>query len=276
MDSFLVVNPIGHDLNLIDEFKNIVNVFQSRDIRLLFLSLDVVDVSNNYLRSCDWISFHPNGIVSVYPMSDIVRQKERCDLVFDLLESHNFIVNSVVDFTEAETEGFFLEGLGAVVLDRKCLVAYASLSTKCDEELFIEFCEELEFTPIIFRASFSDGSPVLLTSSMLKISNDFVFLASSLIADKKDRKLVLSQLRKTGREVFLISEEQVSAYVAEITQITNKKGQKFVVMSETSFVALSDIEIRRLKLYGEVLVFDCKNIENFGNHSLGAMLNQII
>lgn len=275
-DTFLLVKPSYKEAGLMEEFNKVVEVFKDKEISLLQLELESKVYGNRYLRSGDWISFQGGGIVAVYPMAGLERQKERCDNVFDLLEDNNYEISNVVDFTDAETEGFFLEGFGSIVLDRKHCVAYGSISERCDEELFVEFCEELEFTPILFHSNYLDGSIVLHTSSILNISKDFILFSSGLISDKKERKLVSTQLKKTGREVIFISEKQVHSFVSEITQVENNIGDKFVILSQTSLDALLEDQILKLKKHGEFLVFDCVNIELFGKHSIGSMLNEVV
>jgi hypothetical protein len=58
-----------------------------------------------------------------------------------------------MDYTAAEKDSIFLEGTGSMILDRENSKAYCALSPRADEELFIEFCEDFEYTPVIFTAN---------------------------------------------------------------------------------------------------------------------------
>ena len=100
----------------------------------------------------NWISFHNNGDVAIYPMFAENRRRERREDILDIVEEAGFEIENVFDYTEAENEGIFLEGTGAMVLDRIHRKAYCALSPRASEELFIEFCEDFEYTPVIFRA----------------------------------------------------------------------------------------------------------------------------
>jgi hypothetical protein len=273
--SFLVVKPFEKHTELLAEYKQLIKVLTDKNIDTLELFRDKDIDSKHYLCSSQWISFQGKGVVAVYPMSSLVRQQERTDLVFDLMENNNFQINDVVDFTEAEEEGFFLEGLGSVVLDHVDRVAYASVSKLCDEELFVEFCEEFEFTPIIFSSMFSDTSEVAHTSSILSISKDFALVGSALVKDKKERKLVTLQLKKSGKDVIYISEDQVNSYVSDIKQVENSSGDSFIVLSKSVLEKLSDIQKKTLEKYGELLVLDYTCTENFGGHSIAAALNDM-
>jgi len=274
-DAFLMVVPSNSNRILLDEFNRLLEKITGNEIDVFQLPANLAVKTNTYLNSKHWISFHGAGVVSVYPMSTLERQQERTDVVFQVLEQQNIAVNNVVDFTDAELEGYFLEGLGSIVLDRIHGFAYASVSGKCDEELFVEFCEELEFTPIVFNASYSDGSEVLYTSSILKILDGLVLVAPSLIKDKKQRKLVLSELKKTGRVILTISEEQVRNYVADIAQVQNRKGENVILISSTSYANLTAEELSVLKRYGQLLVLDCLHIERWSHHSIGSLVNEV-
>ena len=274
-NSFLVVKPLKDHDGLLDEYIQLLKVLRNKGVILIeFSPVDNIE-SSKYLCTKNWISFHGNGAVAVYPLSSLERQRERNDSIFDVLEENGFVVNDVVDFTEAEEEGVFLEGLGSVVIDTVNDVAYASISKKCDEELFIEFCEDLEYTPIVFSSEYQDGRIVEDTSSMLSISENFAIIASSLIKDKKERKLVTLQLKKSGREVIYINESQVSNHVAEIKQIRNESGDSFLILSKLMFDNLNKEQLEKLESYGELLVVDYNTTEKFGNHSIGYSLNEL-
>ena len=100
----------------------------------------------------NWISFHENGDVVLYPMFAENRREERREDILDLVEDHGFVINEIMDYTSAEEDGFYLEGTGSLLLDRENGKAYCALSPRADEELFIEFCEDFEYTPVIFEA----------------------------------------------------------------------------------------------------------------------------
>lgn len=105
----------------------------------------------------NWISFHENGDIALYPMFAENRRRERREDVLDLLEDRGYEIQHIVDYTGAEEDGLFLEGTGSIILDRVNRKAYCALSPRADEELFIEFCEDFEYTPVIFTANQSVG-----------------------------------------------------------------------------------------------------------------------
>src|SRR5690606_30748468 len=141
----------------------------------------------------NWISFHDTGDVALYPMFAENRRRERREEVFHLLEKEGFTIDNVVDYTEAEAEGLFLEGTGSLVLDRVNRKAYCALSPRADEELLIEFCEDFEYTPVIFTAYQTVNGkrkPIYHTNVMMSIGDDFAIICLNSIDDKKERKNV--------------------------------------------------------------------------------------
>lgn len=102
----------------------------------------------------NWVSFHENGDVALYPMFAENRRQERREDILDTLEEKGFEISNIMDYTSAEDDGYFLEGTGSLLLDRANAKAYCALSPRADEELFIEFCEDFDYAPVIFEASF--------------------------------------------------------------------------------------------------------------------------
>src|SRR5690606_25118884 len=135
------------------EFDDYVDKLQSVGVQVIVVE-DTLDTDTpDAVFPNNWISFHENGSVALYPMFAENRRLERREDILDLLEAHDFVINNIVDYTSAEDEHLFLEGTGSMVLDRVNQTAYCALSPRADEELFIEFCEDFEYTPVIFGAN---------------------------------------------------------------------------------------------------------------------------
>ena len=122
-----------------------VNVIVANDI----LERDTPDS----LFPNNWITTHENGDVALYPLFAENRRKERREDILERLEQEGFVIKNVIDYTAAEEEGLFLESTGSLILDRPNQKAYCALSPRADEDLLIEFCEDFEFTPVIFTAN---------------------------------------------------------------------------------------------------------------------------
>lgn len=139
----------------------------------------------------NWISFHENGDVGIYPLLAENRRGERREDILDIIESKGYEIQNLLDYSSAEEEGYYLEGTGSIVLDRVNRLAYCSISPRSDEELFIEFCEDFEYTPVIFTANQTVNSerlPIYHTNVMMSICEDIAIVCLQSIDDKKERK----------------------------------------------------------------------------------------
>ena len=162
----------------------------------------------------NWISFHENGDVALYPMFAENRRLERREDVFETLENLGFTIQNIIDYTSAEEEELYLEGTGSLLLDRVHRKAYCALSPRADEDLFIEFCEDFEYTPVIFTANQTvenNRLPIYHTNVMMCLGEQFAVVCFNSIDDKKERKNVIKHLKEDGKEIIAISEEQIHA-----------------------------------------------------------------
>ncbi len=224
----------------------------------------------NALETRNWLTFHQKGMAAVYPLKSKNKRSSRSEVIFEKLEAAGVNVESVVDYTQAEEEGCYLEGTRSMVLDSANEIAYASISNHTDEYLFIEFCEDFEYTPIVFASSYEAGVAVAYTSDVLFVGEGVAMIASSCIQDKKERKLVLNQLKKSGKELIFINEKQVKQGVTSILQVKSKKGELLFLIAEPAYVFLLEVQINTLTKYGRIVVFTelpsaFTNLRNFAN-----------
>lgn len=271
-----MVSPAAKDVKLCQEFDVIVSVLKNIGLNILVMPVSKSVKGSQYLCSKDWISFNIGKVATVFPMSILDRQRERNDVVFELLENAGHEVSDVIDFTEAETEGVFMEGMSSVVLDTYNKVAYSSVSSVSDPDLFIEFCEELEYTPLLFNEENIVKDEILKTSKIITICKDFILVCSVLIQNKKERKQILTYLKKSGREIIYVELNQIDYFVNEVVQCYDKKGASIVLISKTAISALKESQKEKLSNHGRIEVVDCTEIEKFGKHSIGAMMNEIM
>jgi len=226
----------------------------------------------------NWISFHDNGDVVLYPMFAENRRDERREDILDILEDKDFVIENVVDFTSAEEEGIFLEGTGSVVLDRANSIAYCALSPRANEELFIEFCEDFDYAPVIFEAFHTvDGKQKLVyhTNVMMSVGEHFAIICADMIEDKKERKMVLDNLRASGKDIVLISEQQVEQFAGNVLEVSGTNDKRYIVMSTTAFEALSAVQKVQLEKYGTILSANLQTIESCGGGSARCMMAEI-
>ena len=225
----------------------------------------------------NWISFHNNGDVAIYPMFAENRRRERREDILDIVEQAGFEIENVFDYTEAENEGIFLEGTGAMVLDRIHRKAYCALSPRASEELFIEFCEDFEYTPVIFRAfQKTDGElkPIYHTNVMMALGRTFAIVCLDTIEDKNERKNVLNHLKEDKKEIITISREQVDYYAGNMLEVKGKE-HSYLVMSQTAYESLTPQQIEAIERHTQILYSDLSTIEICGGGSARCMLAEV-
>jgi hypothetical protein len=172
----------------------------------------------------------------------------------------------------------FLEGTGALLLDRTNRKAYCALSERADEELFIEFCEDFEFTPIIFTAYQTvDGKrrPIYHTNVMMCLGETFAVICLSSIDDKKERKNVIKHLKEDGKEIIDITEKQVNNFAGNMLQVRGKDNKRYLIMSQAAYNSLTSAQILTLKKHTEILSSSINIIEACGGGSARCMMAEV-
>ncbi|MFK7049175.1 arginine deiminase-related protein [Flavobacterium davisii] len=226
----------------------------------------------------NWISFHENGEVVLYPMFAENRRLERREDILDILEEQGFLIQDVMDYTLAEEDNVFLEGTGSMILDRVHQKAYCALSPRADEELFIEFCEDFEFTPVLFNAfqTVNDKRELIYhTNVMMAIGETFAILCSECIDDKAEKKNLVENLKKDGKEIIYISESQVNAFAGNMLQVKGDNDKTYLVMSESAYDGLNKMQIAQIEKHTTILYSNLETIEMYGGGSARCMMAEI-
>lgn len=226
----------------------------------------------------NWISFHENADVVLYPMFAVNRRQERRDDILDILEEKGFVIENVVDYTLAEEDDYFLEGTGSILLDRANGKAYCALSPRADEELFIEFCEDMELTPVIFEA-FQDvdgeRKQIYHTNVMMCLGETFAVICADCIDDKQERKSVLDSLKADGKDIIFITEDQVNNFAGNMLEVQGIGGQRYVVMSKAAHKSLTADQVSKLEKHARILSSSLDTIEACGGGSARCMMAEI-
>lgn len=226
----------------------------------------------------NWVSFHRNGNIAIYPMFAENRRKERREEVFMRLEEEGFLIENIIDYTSAEDDGVFLEGTGSLLLDRENNKAYCALSPRADEDLFIEFCEDFEYTPVVFTANQTvDGKRMAIyhTNVMMCLGETFAVICLDCIDDKKERKNVLKHLKEDGKEVIVITEDQVNNFAGNMLQVRGKNDKRYLIMSQAAYNSLTDAQIKTIQKHCDILSSSLETIETCGGGSARCMMAEV-
>lgn len=260
------------------EFDALVQKLRMVGINVIVVDDSLTPDTPDSIFPNNWISFHENGDVALYPMFAENRREERREDILDILEDSGFVINEIMDYTSAEEDGFYLEGTGSLVLDRENSKAYCALSPRADEELFIEFCEDFEYSPVIFEAFQTvDGERKLIyhTNVMMCVGETFAVICADSIDDKKERKMVLDSLRGDEKEVILISEAQVNNFAGNMLELKGADDRRYLVMSNSAHQSLTKKQIAQLEEHVTILSSSLDTIEACGGGSARCMMAEI-
>ncbi|WP_339716126.1 arginine deiminase-related protein [uncultured Kriegella sp.] len=261
-----------------EEFDNFVGVLRSKGINVIVVDDTKLPDTPDSIFPNNWISFHADGTVVLYPMFAENRRNERREDVLDILEERGFLIENILDYTSAEEAGVFLEGTGSILLDRENEKAYCALSERADEELFIEFCEDFEYFPILFTANQSVAGkrlPIYHTNVMMCLAEQFVVICLDAIDDKKERKNVLDHLKKDDKEIIVISEAQMHHFAGNMLQVLGSDDQRFLVMSSAAYHSLISAQIRQIEKHCEIIHSSLETIETCGGGSARCMMAEV-
>lgn len=261
-----------------DEFDDMTNKLIAAGVNVVIVEdIEKLDTPDSIFPN-NWVSFHENGDVAIYPMFAENRRLERRGDIFDLLEQKGFIIKNIVDYTSAEENNLFLEGTGSLILDRVNRKAYCALSARADEELLIEFCEDFEYMPIPFVAYQSvedERLPIYHTNVMMALAEEFAIICLDSIDDKKERKNVIKHLKADGKEIIAITEKQVHCFAGNMLQVMGDNDKPYLVMSTAAFESLNPQQIKTIEKYCEIIHSSLETVETLGGGSARCMMAEV-
>ncbi|MEQ5789934.1 amidinotransferase [Muricauda sp. NFXS6] len=260
------------------EFDQFVKVLREHGVNVITINDDMEQDTPDSIFPNNWVSFHDNGIVGVYPMFAKNRRRERREDIFELLEDNGFVIQNFMDYTAAEQEEVFLEGTGSILLDRVNQKAYCALSERAHEALFIEFCEDFDCFPVIFHANQTvDGKrlPIYHTNVMMAMAETFAVICLDAIDDKKERKNVVEHIKMDGKEVIRISEEQMCHFAGNMLQVIGADDQRYMVMSTQAYNSLTKEQIQAIEKHCPIIHSPLDTIETCGGGSARCMMAEV-
>ena len=260
------------------EFDNFVLKLRSFGVDVIvFQDDDKFDTPDSVFPN-NWISFHSNGDIALYPMFAENRRNERREDVVKYIEKNRYLINNVIDYSSAEESNIFLEGTGSIVLDRLNRKAYCAVSERSNEELLIEFCEDFEYTPVVFNAfqSVKEVRELIYhTNVMMCVADNFVIICLDCIDDKKQRNNVIAHLKEDGKEIIKISENQVNSFAGNMLQILDRNNNSLLIMSESAYNVLTRTQKDIINRYAKIVFSSLNTIETYGGGSARCMMAEV-
>jgi hypothetical protein len=223
----------------------------------------------------NWVSFHCDGTVALYPMLAPNRRFERRDDILETIAREGrFRVSRTIDLTHRESEGKYLEGTGSLVLDRAHRVAYASLSPRTDLDVLGEFAQLLDYELVTFEGCDAASQPVYHTNVIMAIGTRFAVVCGEAVAQPAHRAAVFNKLRADGHDIIDISLRQMQEFTGNLLELA-APGGPVIALSTTAWRSFTPAQRRVLESHGEVTPVDIPTIERIGGGGVRCMLAEI-
>jgi hypothetical protein len=224
----------------------------------------------------NWVSFHADGRVILYPMEAGNRRRERrADIVEHLESDLGFQVREIIDLSQHEQQGHFLEGTGSMVLDRTNRVAYACLSSRTHLDALGDFAQRMNYDVVAFDAVDRDGVPIYHTNVLMNVGEEIAVICDLSITREDQREAVLGRLRATGHEVLTLSFDQLDAFAGNMLELKNREGERVLAMSQRAFDSLTSEQRSILGSKAQVVAVAIDDIEDSAGGSVRCMLAEI-
>jgi hypothetical protein len=222
----------------------------------------------------NWVSFHADGSVILYPICAANRRPERrIDIIQTLQEK--FIITQVIDLSYYEKENRFLESTGSIIFDHENKIAYACLSPRTDKNIFIEVCALLQYKPIYFTSTDKNGQAIYHTNVMMCIGSRFCAICLESITDLQEKETICDALRHTGHQIIDISFEQASNFAGNMLELSIGDEQNILALSQTAYDSLHIEQKTILEKLVELVPLSIKTIETIGGGSARCMIAEI-
>ena len=256
------------------EFDQFVDLLTAHEIDVTVVQDSPMPYTPDSIFPNNWISFHSDGTIVLYPMFAMNRRQERKPAVLEKL-SQKFLIQETIDFTQQEERGLFLEGTGSMVLDRDHHLAYACLSERTHENLLEQFCTELGYTSVAFSALDMQGAPIYHTNVMMCVADLYVVVCLDSIATDLEREMLVAQIQSTGKTIISISLEQMNHFAGNMLQVKNLRGEKFLIMSTQAYQSLQKEQVEAIEAFNPILHSPIPTIETNGGGSARCMMAEI-
>jgi hypothetical protein len=267
----------GEDLQgiALREFHGLAEALERAGVEVLIAPDSAEPPKPDAIFPNNWVSFHHDGTVALYPMLAPNRRWERRDEVLQqVVRNGGFRVSRTVDLTHRESEDKYLEGTGSVVLDRVLRVAYACSSPRTDLDVLGEFAQQLDYELMTFDAVDGGGTAIYHTNVLMAIGTGFAVVCSESIVGDANRAAVLSKLRSTGHEIVDITLRQMAQFAANVLELAAPEG-KLIALSSTALRCLAPAQRRALESQAGLIAAEIPTIERIGGGGVRCMLAEI-
>lgn len=259
----------------IEEFDGLARRLTDAGVEVLVLEDSREPSKPDAIFPNNWVSFHADGTMVLYPMATKARRLEReSDRLRDLLSSSGLDVRRVVDLSFHERNGHFLEGTGSLVLDRPGQRAYASLSPRTDPVPLADFDDRLDFSTLLFDAHDRSGRPIYHTNVLMSLGTSFALLCPEVVA-REYREILIGEIEAAGRTLVQVDYDQLGQFACNLIELRSRAGQPLIALSSAALASFRPEQRRLLESFGDLIDVPIPTIEAVGGGSVRCMVADI-
>jgi hypothetical protein len=267
-------NQEGVQEKALREFDELVGRLRAHEIDVTVVDDSPEPYTPDAIFPNNWISFHENGTICLYPMYAQNRRQERKASVLESIFRKK-PANRKVDLTHYENNNRFLEGTGSMVLDRQNRIAYAGISPRTDPVVLDDFCRQLNYRACLFHAFDEQGNLIYHTNVMMCVADRYVVICMDSIRDPAENNMVSQTIAATGKEIIPITLDQMNHFAGNMLQVENAKGEKFLLMSSAACQALTGEQVKKLSSLNQIIHSPLQTIEANGGGSARCMIAEM-
>jgi hypothetical protein len=256
------------------EFDDFVSVLQNNGVDVTIVEDTPIPHTPDSIFPNNWISFHSDGTILLYPMFAVNRRAERKEHVLNRIKE-KFVVSKKIDLSNYEEKNEFLEGTGSMVLDRENRIAYACISPRTDENVLADFCVRMNYTPVVFNATDGNGYAIYHTNVLMCVADAYVVICLEAISDPMQNKMVAETIINSKKKIIPISLHQMDHFAGNMLQVENKDGEKLLIMSTQAFESLTNGQVEELSAYNRFIHSPLTTIETNGGGSARCMMAEV-
>jgi hypothetical protein len=269
----------GMDLAVADavlrEFDTAADLIRGAGVQVIVADDTAEPVKPDAIFPNNWVSFHRDGTVVLYPMLAVNRRWERREeLIAQVADAGAFRISRTIDLSPHEARGQYLEGTGSMVLDRIAHIAYVCLSPRTHLDALGDFAQQLDYELLTFDAADAAGQPIYHTNVLMAIGSRFAIVCGAAIADQRQRNAVFASLQATGHEIIEITPRQMHEFAGNVLELNGADGP-VVALSTTAWRALDSAQRPALERHARIVCVDIPCIERSGGGGVRCMLAEV-
>lgn len=258
----------------IAEFNAAVSLLQRESVNTVVFDDIPKDRTPDSIFPNNWVSFHKDGKVVLYPMEAPNRRREKRRDILEMLKNEKgYELSEIIDLSEFEKASQYLEGTGSIVFDHINKIAYVAISSRSHITPLKKITEQLDYRYSTFHAIDYSGKPVYHTNVVMSVGTSFVVINASSIEDLAERNKLLQEL--DSRQIIEITNEQMSNFAGNMLEVTNTKGEPYILLSATALKSLNSKQVKALESYASLLPFSIPTIEKVGGGSIRCMVAEM-